>query len=72
MVVVGGRDSSNTQRLVEVCAEQCATHHVETVLDLLPEWFSGVSRVGVTAGASTRDHDIDEVVDRLRGLPSEP
>jgi 4-hydroxy-3-methylbut-2-enyl diphosphate reductase len=62
MVVVGGRDSSNTRRLVEVCSECCPTRHVETAGELRPEWFAGVSRVGVTAGASTRDHDIDEVV----------
>lgn len=68
MVVVGGRDSSNTQRLVEVCSKRCPTHHVETASELLPEWFAGVSRVGVTAGASTRERDIDDVVERLKAI----
>ena len=65
MVVVGGRDSSNTRRLVEVCAERRPTFHVETAAELEPEWFAGVSRVGVTAGASTRDSDIDAVISKL-------
>ncbi len=65
MVVVGGRDSSNTQRLLEACSEQCPTHHVETAEELRPEWFAGALRVGVTAGASTREYDIDAVITRL-------
>jgi (E)-4-hydroxy-3-methyl-but-2-enyl pyrophosphate reductase len=68
MVVVGGRDSSNTRRLVEVCSERCPTHHVETASELQPEWFAGVERVGVTAGASTREHDIDAVIARLEAI----
>ena len=70
MVVVGGKDSSNTRRLVEVCAERCPTYHVETAGELCPEWFQGVETVGVTAGASTRDQDIDEVVARLQAMNS--
>lgn len=66
MVVVGGRDSSNTRRLVEVCSEHCPTHQVETAEELHSTWFSGINRVGVTAGASTRDDDIEAVIARLR------
>ena len=62
MVVVGGRDSSNTRRLVEVCSERCRTYHVETSGELRSEWFVGTGKVGVTAGASTRDDDIDAVI----------
>lgn len=72
MVVVGGRDSSNTRRLVEVCSERCPTYHVETAEDLRAEWFTGIDRVGVTAGASTRDKDIDEVVARLEAMSGSP
>lgn len=71
MVVVGGRDSSNTRRLVEVCSALRPTYHVETAEELQPSWFAGVSRVGVTAGASTRDEDIDAVVTRLHAISSE-
>ncbi len=68
MVVVGGRDSSNTRRLVEVCAEHCTTYQVETAEELQPDWFHEVARVGVTAGASTRDGDIQAVITRLGEL----
>ena len=46
MVVVGGKDSSNTRRLVEVCAERCPTFHVETAAELRPEWFQGAEHGG--------------------------
>ncbi len=68
MVVVGGRDSSNTHRLVEVCSEHCPTFHVETAEELRPEWFAGASRVGVTAGASTRERDVEAAIARLGGF----
>ncbi len=68
MVVVGGRDSSNTRRLVEVCSERCPTYHVETANELRPGWFESLRRVGVTAGASTRDRDIDDVVTALESM----
>lgn len=65
MVVVGGRDSSNTHRLVEICSEHCPTYQVETAEELRQEWFAGVPRVGLTAGASTRERDIEAVITRL-------
>lgn len=68
MVVIGGRESSNTHRLVDVCSRHCPTYLVETVDELDPSWFAGVSSVGITAGASTRDGDIDQVVAWLRAL----
>ncbi|MHB1162207.1 MAG: hypothetical protein ACYC3V_18025, partial [Chloroflexota bacterium] len=71
MVVVGGRDSSNTRRLLEVCMEHCPTYQVETAEELQTGWFQDVARVGVTAGASTRDRDIDEVVARLEAMRTE-
>ena len=65
MVVVGGKESSNTHRLVEVCSRHCPTYHIETLHELSTDWFVGVGRVGVTAGASTRDQDIEATVDWL-------
>jgi 4-hydroxy-3-methylbut-2-enyl diphosphate reductase len=62
VVVVGGRASANTRHLVEVCREEGAYPvHVETVAELRPEWFAGVTRVGLTAGASTPDVVLDDV-----------
>lgn len=66
MVVIGGHNSANTKRLAEVCQEQgTRTIHVETPDDLKKEWFTGVRRAGVTAGASTPDWLIEGVLKRM-------
>ncbi len=63
MIVIGGRNSANTGRLVEVCqAEGAVTHHIETAKELKLEWFHSHDKVGITAGASTPDWIIEEVV----------
>jgi len=69
MVVVGGRNSANTGRLAELCRlTGVPTYHVETAADLDDGWFAGVQTVGVTAGTSTPDWVIDEIVKRLNGM----
>jgi 4-hydroxy-3-methylbut-2-enyl diphosphate reductase len=66
MVIVGGRQSANTAQLAEVCRQvNPRVLHIESAAELAPEWFAGVRRVGVSAGASTPDEVIEEVVDRL-------
>ena len=69
MVVIGGRNSSNTTRLAEICGENCPrTHHIESVGELRPELFDGCAMVGVTAGASTPENQIRAVVSFIEGL----
>lgn len=69
MVVIGGRNSANTTRLAEICTSEGAkTFHIESWEELRPEWLEGCETVGVTAGASTPQYQIDEVVDTLRGF----
>ncbi|HUV86569.1 MAG TPA: 4-hydroxy-3-methylbut-2-enyl diphosphate reductase [bacterium] len=69
MVVVGGRNSANTARLAEICRRAGAeAYHVETAEELKADWFDGVETVGVTAGTSTPDWVIDEVVAKLETL----
>lgn len=66
MIVIGGRDSSNTKRLAEVSGEMgTRTFHIETELELDRAMFDGVETVGVTAGASTPDWIIERVVERI-------
>ena len=69
MIVVGGRDSANTRHLA-VVSKECGveTHHIETADEIDPAWLEGRERVGVTAGASTPDFAIDEVVRRLEAM----
>ena len=62
MFVVGGRNSANTNRLVEICREAgVPTYHIETVSEIRDEWVRGMRTVGVTAGASTPEWIIEEV-----------
>jgi 4-hydroxy-3-methylbut-2-enyl diphosphate reductase len=69
VIVVGGASSNNTRELVKTCARHCArVHHVQTAVDLRPEWFDGVEVVGLTAGTSTPDDMIDAVEARIRQL----
>ena len=67
MLVVGGYNSANTRRLAELCREQgTTTHHLETAAEIDPAWFAGIDRVGLTAGASTPQFLIEEIITRLR------
>lgn len=69
MVVVGGKNSGNTRRLAEVCAQRCAaTHHVETLAEIDGSWFADAALVGVTAGASTPADQVDAVVEAIATL----
>lgn len=68
MVVIGGKNSGNTRRLMELCESHTRARHVETAAELKPEWFSGLTKVGVTAGASTPQWVVDEVVEAIEAL----
>lgn len=69
MVVVGGRNSANTKRLTDICADTgVPTHHVEVAFEIDEKWFAQASAVGVTAGASTPDWIIEEVLEKLRRI----
>lgn len=63
MLVIGGRDSSNTERLAEISAATgVATYHIESAAELETRWLRGLRRLGITAGTSTPDEVIDEVI----------
>ena len=67
VVVIGGKHSANTTRLAQICADTgTPTHHIETADEVDCAWLQGVSRVGVTAGASTPDDIIAQAIERLR------
>lgn len=67
--VIGGRHSSNSVKLLAVCQEQCSKSFlIETPAEINAGDLAGVNRVGVTAGASTPDWLIDQVVQRLKEI----
>ena len=67
MLVVGGRHSSNTQKLFEICKKECEnTYYIQTPVDLDSEMFHHSSYVGITAGASTPKKIIEEVQEHVR------
>ena len=68
MVVIGGKHSSNTQKLVGVCSAYCPTISIETGNELSPELFINKENVGVTAGASTPAFIIQEVLNNMSDL----
>ena len=69
MLVIGGRQSGNTRRLIEICAATgVPTKHIETADELRAEWLSGVKRLGVTGGASTPDWVIEQVIERAETM----
>lgn len=72
MIVIGGRESANTARLAELCRNAGAiVFHIETAAELKREWFIGVAKAGVTAGASTPDWIIEEVCDKMQEFDKE-
>jgi 4-hydroxy-3-methylbut-2-en-1-yl diphosphate reductase len=68
MLVVGGRSSANTRRLLELCSAKTEAHQIEDAGDIDPEWLRGKKSVGITSGTSTPDETIEEVVKRLESL----
>lgn len=66
VIVVGGYSSSNTQKLVSICKEYCDyVIHIETAEEIPLKDFKITDKVGITAGASTPDWIINEVINRL-------
>lgn len=67
MIVIGGRHSSNTQKLYEICRKECKnTYYIQTLVDLDTKPFQCIGCVGITAGASTPNNIIEEVQKHVR------
>ena len=67
MIVIGGRHSSNTQKLFEICKKECEnTYYIQTLDDLDMSVFQSIDNVGITAGASTPNKIIEEVQKNVR------
>ena len=78
MIIIGGKDSSNTKKLFQISKTiNDNTYHIEKALDLDKKWFKTVKKTGVSAGASTPDWIIEEVIKQMEemkeamGIPEE-
>ena len=72
VLVVGGINSANTKRLADICSGITETHFIERADEIDPEWVKDKEVVGITAGASTPDETIQQVIDRLESLNNIP
>ena len=66
MVILGGKNSSNTKRLYELCKEIVPSYHIERISELPQENIKGKKIAGITAGASTPDWIVSEAQDYLK------
>jgi len=72
MVVVGGKNSSNTTQLTNLSKKICPkVYHIETADELKDDWFKDIKKVGITGGASTPQWLIDDVVEKLKEISFE-
>ena len=69
MIVIGGKNSSNTKQLYNICKEHCPDSYlIENKNELQKEWFEGKKLCGITAGASTPNWIIDEVIENIKKI----
>lgn len=69
MIIIGGKNSSNTKQLHSIAKANCPdSYHIEGPDDLDPEWFAGKQHCGISAGASTPEWIIEQVVEAIRGM----
>lgn len=71
MIIIGGRQSSNTQKLFSLCSSRCPTYHIQTADELPRDVIAASHCVGVTAGASTPARIIKEVLNTMTEIMNE-
>jgi 4-hydroxy-3-methylbut-2-enyl diphosphate reductase len=71
MIIIGGKNSSNTKQLHTISLDECPeSYHIESPKELEKEWFDGKKECGISAGASTPDWIIQDVIDKIREITS--
>ncbi|MBI2137204.1 4-hydroxy-3-methylbut-2-enyl diphosphate reductase [Candidatus Woesearchaeota archaeon] len=67
ILVIGSKNSSNSNRLVDVAKERrVKAHLINDITELKQEWLNGISRIGITAGASAPEHLIKQTIEYLK------
>ena len=68
MIVIGGKNSSNTKQLFNIAQENCISYLIEDETELNNEWFNRKTLCGVTAGASTPDWIIQKIINNIEKI----
>ncbi len=68
MLVIGGHNSANTKHLAGLCSTTTETYQIETAEEIRTSWLHGRNYIGVTAGASTGEDTINEVMKKLEAM----
>ena len=68
MIVIGGKTSSNTKQLFYIASELCDAHHIENADELEAAWFKDKELCGITAGASTPEWIITQIIDKIKQI----
>lgn len=71
MIIIGGKNSSNTRQLYTIAQSYTEAHLVERPEELDPAWFEGKERCGVSAGASTPEWLVEEIIGEIRRVVGE-
>jgi 4-hydroxy-3-methylbut-2-en-1-yl diphosphate reductase len=66
MLVIGGRSSANSRRLLELCSTVTEAHLIGNAGEIDPQWLKGKNRIGITSGTSTSEETIDQVISDLK------
>ncbi len=68
MIVIGGYNSANTKQLARLCSTLTTTKHIETTKDLKKQWFKSKNNIGITAGASTPNYIVRDVIEKIKNF----
>ena len=69
MIIIGGKNSSNTKELYKISKENCSdSYHIENEEELQKEWFENKNLCGISAGASTPDWIIEKVIGKIKEI----
>ncbi|WP_457561439.1 4-hydroxy-3-methylbut-2-enyl diphosphate reductase [Caminibacter sp.] len=66
MIIVGGKNSSNTKQLYNIAKENCESYLVESEKEIKPEWFKNKKLCGISAGASTPEWLVEKIISKIK------
>jgi 4-hydroxy-3-methylbut-2-enyl diphosphate reductase len=68
MIIIGGKNSSNTKQLYNIASEFCESYLIENENDINPEWFKNKKLCGISAGASTPEWLVEKIISKIKDV----